>query len=175
MDNVVTRPVLRLVLCSLALLPLATPVSCLAADPLTSLLACRAISHPGARLACFDRESARLVRAHRGPRVAGAREPSLAPKRTFGLPQGVIDARAIARGAQPKPLSHLSARIARITRTADGRLLFGLDNGQMWVELQEHGDLLAKPGEHVRISRQMFGSYWMQLPSGRGFKVMRVR
>lgn len=160
---------------ALALL-LAGPVPSPAADALAHLLACRAIPQAAARLACFDRRSAALAAGHanRAAGAAPARAPSLAPKQTFGLPEGTIVKREVAAGVRAKPLSHLSSRIARITQAADGRLVFTLGDGQEWIQLDVHGDLLARPGEAVTISRQLFGSYWMELSSGRGFKVERV-
>lgn len=164
---------------------LAGMVPCRApADSLAGLLACRGIPRAAARLACFDRESARLVAArgraaddsaHAADNAILARKPSLEPRRTFGLPEGAIAAREISAGVRAKPLTHISARISSISHAADGRLLFALDNGQMWVELARDDALLARSGEGVKISRQLFGSYWMELQSGRGCKVERVR
>lgn len=169
-----TRPSLG----SLAfVLLLAGSAPCLAADSLASLLACRDIPQATARLACFDRESARLAasRSHAAVHAERHRTAALEPRHTFGLPEGTISAREISAGVRPKPLSHLSSRIARISTTADGRRIFTLDNGQTWVELERDDALLARPAEAVRISRQLFGSYWMELQSGRGCKVARVR
>ncbi len=54
-------------------------------------------------------------------------------------------------------------------------MVFTLDNGQVWGELEPDGDLQAKPGDLATISRGWLGSYWLQVKSGRASKVSRVR
>ncbi|MDE2050543.1 MAG: hypothetical protein KGJ72_05945, partial [Gammaproteobacteria bacterium] len=139
--------------------------------------ACRAISQSAARLACFDRESAGLAAAHQAaaaPRT-GPSGLTLSPHQTFGLPEGAIEEREISAGVRARPLTRISARVSRLSESPDGRLVFALDNGQVWMELLPDRDLLAQPGETATIHRQLFGSYWMELQSGRGCKVTRVR
>lgn len=149
---------------------------CLAADPVADILACRAVPQASARLACFDRESARLGAA----RDAAARQPEhsappLDARQTFGLPEGAIAAKEVSAGVRAQPLARISGRVTALSESADGRLIFTLDNGQVWMELLPDHDLLAQPGETATVKRQMFGSYWLQLQTGRGCKVTRVR
>jgi hypothetical protein len=54
-------------------------------------------------------------------------------------------------------------------------VVFTLDNDQVWRQLAAEGDLLAKEGDAVTVSRGLLGSYWLQLKSGRGCKVTRLR
>lgn len=104
-----------------------------------------------------------------------AADKSLAPEQTFGMSNSQLAARAIASGALPKPISHITATLRRITQAANGRLIFTLSNGQIWAQVYANHDLLINRGERVSISRQLFGSYWLQLPSDAGCKVERVR
>jgi hypothetical protein len=168
---------------------------CAAADPLRSLLACRALADETARLACFDRESATLAGMSAGstvPAPAGVPAPASTasaaapvpaqsasasasnPTEDFGLPGAVVAAKEVARGARVAEPTRISAHIATVSVSATGQATFGLDNGQIWRQLLSEGDLLARPGEPVTISVGAFHSYWMQLNSGRGCKVARI-
>jgi hypothetical protein len=69
----------------------------------------------------------------------------------------------------------MSAHIARLSLASNGHTLFTLDNGQVWRQLLGDTDVSARPGDSVRISRGVFNSYWLQVQSGRGCKVARVR
>jgi hypothetical protein len=170
-----------------------------AAEPLAPLFNCRTIADATARLACFDAESAKLAQEPaapgspvaalpNGPRSSPPTEPSTADRtpmasvsrpavdatQSFGLPEGKIAAQEVAAGARPAELSRIDAHVAVILLAATGQATFKLDNGQVWRELGADGDLLAKPGDAVAISRGLFHSYWLELKSGRGCKVRRV-
>ena len=77
-------------------------------------------------------------------------------------------------GARPKELSSIDAHIVAVSVTGVGLTTFTLDNGQVWRQLSAEGDLLAKPGDPVTVSRGAFRSYWLQTKSGRGCKVTRI-
>lgn len=70
----------------------------------------------------------------------------------------------------------MTVRIAGLGTAPDGRVIYSLDDGQVWAELVADGE--APPvsrGDRVQISRGALGSYWMQTRSGRGCKVLRLR
>jgi hypothetical protein len=168
-----------------------------AADTLADVLACRAISDSRARLACFDRETAALASAPAAslaaapaiaaPAAAPAASipsaaapptrnaPVLDPQQSFGLSGSAIATHEEASGARPPKVSKIEARIVALALTGNGRTLFTLDNTQVWRQLESDGDMLAKLGDAATISRGLLGSYWLQLKSGRGCKVARVR
>lgn len=170
-----------------------------ASQPLDRLLACRKIASNTARLACFDRQSAAIAAqmvpiagrsppasapsatvvqpATLGVAVAGATTThgsALDPVQTFGLPEGQILAREEAAQRAPRPLQHIEARIVGLAGMGDGREIFTLDNNQVWAELEPDGDLYAKPGETVEISRGWLGSYMLRVKSRRTSKVTRL-
>jgi hypothetical protein len=169
-----------------------------AAQSLADLMACRAIADSGPRLACFDRATAALAgSASLATPPALATPPTTPPAlatavaasnatvsggsgdaehRTmdFGLsPQAIIDQQSSAK-QRPQEVTHIDARLTRIAREADGRVVFVLDNAQQWRQLTAQGDLLAEVGQSVTISRELFGSYFLRTPSGRGCKVTRL-
>jgi lipoprotein-anchoring transpeptidase ErfK/SrfK len=193
--------------------------ACPASEPLAPILACRTLADPPARLACFDRESAKLVpasaaaampptsaRSAPAPLAApapvsppapaaavsaasAASVPAAAPtsaapvpsaipastaKENFGLSEGAVAKKEVDAGARPKELSSIDAHIVSVSVAGVGLATFTLDNGQVWRQLSPEGDLLAKPGEPVTVSRGVFRSYWLQTKSGRGCKVTRI-
>jgi hypothetical protein len=166
---------------------------CVAAEPLAGVLACRAIADSTARLACFDRETAALANspppaaapAAAAPAVASSSAPAAPPaapaappldaQQSFGLSGSAIASHEEAAGARPAKVAKIEARVVGLALTGNGRTLFTLDNSQMWRQLESDGDMLAKLGDTATISRGLLGSYWLQLKSGRGCKVTRIR
>lgn len=148
-----------------------------AAGPLDGILACRRLADSASRLACFDRESAALANpAHTPVGAASVPHPAPSPQQTFGLAPGKIIEREEAAQRLPRQLDHLAAHIEFVSKTADGRDVFTLDNHQVWAQLVPDDDLYAKPGDAVEISRAMLGSYWLAVKSRRGgCKVTRLR
>lgn len=164
------------------------------ADPLAGLLACRELPDAAARLACFDRETAALARGH-GASVAAApimtpatspgaatrspatpNAPPLTPEQKFGLSPSAIAAKEDAASTKAPQEAKLQARITALALIGDGRALFTLDNSQVWQQLEANGtDVMAKLGDAVTISRGVLGSYWLQMRTGRGCKVTRLR
>jgi hypothetical protein len=174
---------------------------CVAAEPLAPLLACRSITDSAARLACFDRETAILsnspptaataipsagaqpaasssaVVAPAAPGTAAATPvaPPLDAQQSFGLSGSAIAAHEEAAGARPAKVAKIEARIVGLSLTGNGRTVFTFDNSQMWRQIESDGDMLARLGDTATISRGLLGSYWLQLKSGRGCKVTRIR
>jgi hypothetical protein len=174
-----------------AALSLAFAGTCGAADSMGKLLACRGIDDAAARLACFDREAAALASAAvahapsapvasppaapapAAPAVATAPVPDA--KQQFGLPERAVAAQEVAAGTRPAEAKKIEAHVSRFAPGPDGRLVFTLDNDQVWRQLLSEGDLLMNPGDAVTISRGFLGSYWLQASNGRGCKVTRLR
>lgn len=171
-----------------------------ASQSLAPLLACRGIADPAARLQCFDRETATLAadaapaKVPAQPSVATAGSPSapssgavsMSPSasaasgsaealRNFGLPPSAIAAKEVAAGKRPADLSRIQAHVTELSRAGDGRMVFTLDNGQIWLQVLSEGDLLLRPGDDVTISRALFQSFMLKTGSGRGCRVTRIR
>jgi hypothetical protein len=193
----------RLVICgTLICLGAAGPVW--ADESLSRLLACRDLADAKARLACFDREAAALSSASAAPLppssaasrpaaptsitpaaagttpaapVAAPAQPAavLDPQQKFGLAEKAVAAKEVAAGTRAADASKIEAHITQLKQAADGHIVFSLDNDQVWRQLNAEGELLAKQGDAVTISRGALGSYWLQIKSGRGCKVMRLR
>lgn len=172
----------------------ALTASCEAAQPGNSLQACRDIADATARLACFDKAAAApaasspTVSAPSAAAAVSAAPPvssppapaapaaTLDPKQQFGLPERAVAAQEVAAGTRAPDASKIEAHLSQVAPAPDQRLVFTLDNGQVWRQLSVGGpELLARQGDSLVISRGLLGSYWMQLASGRGCKVTRLR
>ena len=166
---------------AVALLSLGGAAAGWAVEPLAGVLACRAITEATARLACFDRESAGLeakVAAAAVPAPVAAPRPlppPLDPKKEFGLPEKAVATQEVAAGTRAADTSAIDAHVLGFAQGADGRGVFTLDNGQVWRQLNSTGEMLIHNGDPVTISRAALGSYWLQVKSGRGCKVSRLR
>jgi len=173
---------------------LAWTAPCSAAGSLAGLLACRDLADATSRLACYDRESAALAPAPKAPGPSAAASPATAPsaaapstaasttahpaldaQQKFGLSEHTIAEREGTAGTRATGAIKIEAHIARVAPEADGRFAFTLDNEQVWRQLSAEGDLLARQGDAVTISHGLLGSYWLQMKSGRGCKVTRLR
>ena len=107
------------------------------------------------------------------PTVAAA--PPLDAQQSFGLSGSAIAAHEEAAGARPAKVAKIEARVVGLSLTGNGRTVFTFDNSQMWRQIESDGDMLARLGDSATISRGLLGSYWLQLKSGRGCKVTRIR
>jgi hypothetical protein len=149
-----------------------------ASQPLDAVLACRHVQDTTSRLACFDRETAKLQTSSESrepaPVIIAAPPPPNAQQQ-FGLSEGTLAARELAVGARPTPASKITAHLAQVGGSADGRLVFTLDNDQVWKQIAGQGELLAKQGDAVTISRGWLNSYNLLLENGRSCKVQRVK
>lgn len=156
-----------------------------ASDAAAGLVACRDIPDASARLACYDRAAAASpappappalpAAPPAAPAVPAKAPPVLTSEQQFGMPEQKVAEREVAAGRRAADADKIEAHLASISQAADGRLVFTFDNAQVWRQLASEGEMLAKVGDEVTVSRGWLGSYWMQLKGGRGCKVTRLR
>ena len=167
---------------SLAVLP------ALGAESLpASVRACSTLSDSNERLSCYDREVASFPApeakavAKSAPAAASSNAtassgtnpatPAAAGSGTSSQPSasgGGVGNDAAAAGASGS--AHISAHLVRIERFPN-EMIFHLDNGQIWQELQSvPGDLSLREGDAVKIDLH-WGSYWLSGPHVYSMKV----
>jgi hypothetical protein len=126
------------------------------------------------RLACYERlldeqladAGERNATPGRGAGTSAAHGPENAEER-FGLE------RRMRHGEAPE-LAEVQATIERIAIVAHRRMIFRLDNGQVWEETEAR-DIAIRPGDAVVVRRATFGSFrLLSAESNRGTTVRRI-
>ncbi len=168
-----------------------------AAESLPSgVRACAAQADAPRRLACYDKEVARLISEEAPPDTkpcpdAGCRNDShvgtsvrpdadshatkgSSAEDEFGLDGELLRKRQKEGGGQAK-LQQLTARVATISHRLRGEMVLRLDNEQIWEQSEDGPDLRIKVGDTVTIGRGALGSYWLSAHSSLAIKVRRTR
>ena len=190
---------LRLGVCGTVIVGLMATSPGWAADLAADVAACRALVDPTARLACFDHATAAVPGVPTRPPAAASAAPTptapvastpavaaapatqpppaplLTPQQQFGLPERAVVAQEVAAGTRAADANKVEATVTKVFTAADRRQVYTFDNGQVWRQLTESGDILAKAGDAATISRGALGSYWLQILGGRGCKVSRLQ
>lgn len=128
---------------------------------------CMAETAESARLACFDREAARLV---------GATDaPAMTPEERFGLRGDVARETLEREKAARQSLERLEARVTAVASGPTGDWVVTLDNGQAWAQVPSGTRYTIRVGDAVTISSASLGSYMLTGESGRSVRVRRRR
>ncbi len=132
----------NMILCAWCALPIAVTAKADTLPP--SVRACIGEADPGRRLACYDREVARVI----------------APPDTFApvaaAPAGAAPARASVAAPLPTaPIRHRSAKVSAVRQSGDS-LIVTLDNGEVWEQsAPATSQLNLHPGDTVTLDREM--------------------
>jgi hypothetical protein len=140
---------------------------------------CALFAAPQARLRCFDTLAAGVTGA--GITSPGAALPEVAPNSQeaglgaedrFGREQALVN----AASSGPEALSEIQSRISALRRQENGRLVFELDNGQVWLQAESPSQALqVKVGDAVVIRRAAMGSFLLVTEHRRSTRVRRSR
>lgn len=131
------------------------------ADASAEIARCAGIADSAARLKCFD---AAAPRANSAPAAQPARE---APDRDgFGLPPPpVTKVEDFGKPPPPPEITRITATVIELARTARGRSIFVLANGQVWRQLDGDDANVQdpQPGKTMKVAIEMglrlLGSY----------------
>src|SRR6266851_6510460 len=120
------------------------------ADASAEIARCTGIGDSAARLKCFD---AAAPRANGAPAAQPARE---APERNgFGFPPPPVT-RVEDFGKPPPPpeITQITATVLELGRTARGRSIFVLDNGQVWRQIDGDDTNVQdpQPGKTMKVA-----------------------
>lgn len=151
-------------------------------DIVQEIARCADVSSAEERLRCFDAAAARAKTMLASPPVP-ADAASRSPQDSFGLSRPPPPATRPEEFGKPMPrpeeLQSVTAMATEFARTARGKALFVLDNGQVWRQLDSDGTEVtlapARPFK-VTIERGVFGAYNLTM-EGRNalIKVTRLR
>ncbi len=137
-----------------------------------AVLACRALTDPTARLACFDREAGTLDTAlTNGDVVAADRtEVRRANRSLFGLSLPRIR----IFGSHDDEVTTIEGDVQSIARGGDGRAVFTLTDGARWMQTDDHTLVGVRAGTHVTIRRGALGSFFAAFRGSSSVRVRRV-
>lgn len=148
-----------------------------APDSNAAIQSCVKLTDDKERLACFDRAAAALgnsgVPAPATPQRQ--RPPPLTDEQKMGLPaERILKLQTPADAAPPK-LKELNAKIQSVHVNAAGRQVFMLDNGQVWQQSELDPKFSVAPGDTVKITHGVLGSFWMSANAHSNTHVSRLR
>ena len=156
-----------------------------------SIADCASQKRDATRLACFDREVAKLTQPAKSvvptpvdptspgpsaPIVATEQHKNLSPKDDeFGVSGDLARKRAQATKSVNAPLQELHASITGIKSKPYGELVLELDNGQVWEQTEKKSTFIIKAGEQIVINQHKLGSFFLTSASGAVCRVRRTR
>ena len=147
-----------------------------AADASAEIARCTAIADSAARLKCYDAAAPRA-------NGAAAQQAGEAPGRVdgFGLsaPEPVTRVEDFGKPPPPPEITQITATVTELARTARGRSIFVLANGQVWRQLDgDDTDVQdPQPGKTMKVAIEtglgLLGNYNLTI-EGRNASI-RVR
>jgi hypothetical protein len=135
-----------------------------------SIRACIGEADPTQRLACYDREVARLIApAGTFAPPPAALAPAMPSAPTAAVPPAAAAPALPSPSTSPSP-SHLTGTV-RTARQSGDTLVVTLEDGAVWVQsAPATGPLNLKPGEVVHLDREM-GSWFLSNRYGDNLQV----
>ncbi len=126
--------------------------------PFARALQCRAVTDPGERLACYDREVQALesAAATNQIRVIDRQQVQRTRRTLFGLTLPDLDIFGDDDGAG---VSEINATIRAVSVNPLGRYTFTLDDGARWIQIDSRELNEPRVGQPIRIRRAAMGSY----------------
>jgi hypothetical protein len=160
--------------------------------------ACSAEPDASKRLACFDREIARLHELAQTqtqtqtptpgsgsarvpkPGVPAPATPSAAPPvdSTPSPPEerfGMTEALQHKSGTQSKQLDNLKGRVVAVTYKGPEQVRLTLENDQVWEQTEPEAHLGLAPGDTVTIHRGLLGAFYLSSDKVHGLRVQRLQ
>lgn len=157
-----------------------------ARDALEEIAKCAAIAESAARLACYDAAAPKVKSALTAP-PPQAQEKEKSWLDWFGFAKPKPPATKPEDFGKPPPetkepgeLTQISATVVELAKTARGKALFVLDNGQVWRQLDADGTevLFPDPGQTLKVTIEVgfLGSYNLTIEGRNGLiKVTRLK
>jgi len=154
-------------------------------DALSDFVKCGDIGDPAKRLECFDAATARGKAALAAPVPAAqpAKEKSLLEWFGFSKPNQITKPEDFGKPAPepgPTEVSQITDMVLEFGKTARGKALFILQNGQVWRQIDGDNEVVSAPAPgatmKVTIETGVFGSYNLTIEGRKGLiKVNRLK
>lgn len=142
-----------------------------------TLINCRSIGDPMARLACYDEATVQLEAAtsRRDVLVVDKAQIRRTKRTLFGLAIPNFNLFGDAKGGDEDEVVSVDGVVASARLDQDNRWIVQLEDGATWRQIDAKP--LARrprPGFKVQINRAALGSYMMQVEGQPGIRVRRV-
>jgi len=157
-------------------------------DVLKEVAKCADVAAAADRLKCFDtavpHAQAALAQPEAPVQTAQTEGDSGGVLGWFGFERPVTKTEDFGKPPVkvegPQEITQLIASVAEFARTPSGKVLFVLDNGQIWRQIDGDPGNVADPSSteqlKVAIEKGFFGSYNLKIEGRTGFvKVRRVK
>lgn len=145
------------------------------ADALERLVACRGVTEPSQRLACYDQAADALDHAERAGEVVVLDRAQVEETRRglFGFAMPSLD--VFNRGAAADELDDVPFVIRSASGAGRTGWVFEMEDGSLWRQID--GMMWDRPraGQTAVISRAALGSYMLRVEDGRPVRVRRER
>jgi hypothetical protein len=99
---------------------------------------------------------------------------TLSPEQKLGLSLEGIRKLEAKEGIKSTELKSLTTHIVNVSHNAAGRLVFRLDNGQVWRQAETRSSFEAESGEVATISAGALGSFWLSTSKHNWTRVERI-
>jgi hypothetical protein len=146
---------------------------------------CASVGDDAQRLSCYDAafgKPGRVAEAPAPPAAARPPAPMAAPavatvpgdaRTAAAEKQRKRDAKK-AREAASKPVA-VTAAVAAVRRTRDGRIEATLQNGAVWTQIEPDSLIEVREGDTVTIRPALLGSFLLVTKSGTTTRVRRTK
>jgi hypothetical protein len=141
---------------------------------LSRLVACRTVTAPEARLACYDAAAGALDSAERQGEVVvvDRAQVSAARRQLFGFELPSIT--LFDSGPAPERIDAVETTLTRAVMAGEGKWTFVLADGSTWRQIDsERVNFQNRPGQPVRVRRASLGSYLLTIDRSRAVRVRR--
>ena len=168
---------------SLVLLACASAVPAAAKDKeapvapaqIRELYACRDISDPTARLACFDREVGDLSSADQAREITFT-DRATAKKARRGLFGFSFPKLGGIFGGDEDEIKEIETVIRGVSADRSGKYIFVMEDDSVWAQIDTtHLPRQPKTGQKVKIKVASMGSYFASVDGGRAIRMKRDR
>ena len=133
---------------------------------------CKAVADPGARLACYDRTVAAMDTARRGNDLVVTDRAAIREARRglFGLSLPRI--KLFGDGGDEE-IKEINGTLSAVRYASDGMPIFVLEDGARWKQTDGRTSF-AKSGDPIRIHRTAMGGYMANIKGEVGVRVIRL-